>query len=419
MRGSTLVVLGAAILLLCGCGEDDPTRPDNEPTFDPLDLDGDGWQRPDDCLDEGFAWLPDEDACDDPPPLYFEPADSNGTKDFSAVFDGERLHIFHILDPGRLGEDDHETALGHASSVSMREWTTHPPVLPVAGPGHWNSTAVWAPHVFRHDGRWYMFVTGVEMDGPRPENRQRIGVFTSSDLFEWTPVDRRCDGVEGAGCVLDCTAAFTAWGSDLDWGSDCRDAFVLPVDDEWLMFVTVRQPDDVQAIALARSANLLDWEMVTWIPATRGEIAESPTAFVHDHEVRLLWTTPFGTHHLESRRPFSQAWDRATSVRETWASEILPAGEDTWFFFSVDNQLRLNLERLIFVDGRIDFTSAVTPECRIPAREIHPGDVDPVDGIDNNCDGRIDYVVPPPPDPPEDPGRSIKDPEMHMLRGRF
>lgn len=408
------LVLGA---LLLGCASSDPAGLGTGIAQGPVDLDLDGWSPPEDCLDEGYLWAHGSAPCDESQHIVFAPADSSRAKDFSVVFDEERMHLFHIRQPGPLGQNDHEVALGHASSIDLRQWTTHEPVTPTGPSGHWNDTAVWAPHVFKADGRWYMFVTGVRLDGEIGDNRQRIGLYTSTDLFEWTPVDRSCDGVEGAGCVLECVAPFTAWGSDMNWGSDCRDGFVLPWQDEWLMFVTVRLTGGDQAVALARSPDLLEWEMLTWIPQTEGHTAESPTAIWRDGEAHLLWTSREGVRHLRASSPVEGEWQGGEVVHRNFAGELLEAGGDSWYYPSIDGNLHVEFQRLIFGPEGLIFTNVVAPECRVPAASIHPGAPERIDGIDNDCDGRID-----PADPAADlseSGTSSSGTSLQMARSRF
>lgn len=395
--------------------------PTVEPPPDPRDLDGDGWIPPEDCLEQGFAWRSDADSCSESQHVFFESPDSNGAKDFSAIEVDDELHLFYIENPGPVGVDGHETSFGHVSSQDLVHWERHPSVVPSGLPGSFQSTAVWAPQVLRVGDIWYMFYTGVQVEGELRDNRQRVGLLTSDDLVNWIPVDRQCAGAEGLGCVMTCESAFTAWGSSMPWGSDCRDAFVLRVDQTWIMFVTVRLPDGQQAIATARSANLLDWQLEHYIPRTRGQIAESPTVFLDEATAaptwRLLWTTPFGVHHLLQRDPFQAAWTNPAFVHDGFASEILLAGANTYFYLYVDNDLRIQFERIILENDWLRFTHVVAPRCRIPASAIHPMDYDPVDGIDNNCDGVVDVVVP-----------SEEDPEVrprwenwgnHLRRARF
>ena len=417
------VLLSTCLLLAVSGCEDDPQRPSIGPQVEGPDLDGDGFTPPEDCLDEGFAWLPDRENCGEDEVFAFAPANGEGAKDFSAVLDDDVLHFFHIENPGPLVAGVHERSLGHASSVDLREWETHPSILPVQPGDHWMREAVWAPHVIQHQGRWYMFVTGVQVLGEVANNRQRIGLFVSDDLFTWAPVDRRCDGVGGDGCILDCAAAFTNWGSELPWSGDCRDAFVLPTDDGWVMYVTLRVADEGPALGIAKSENLLDWELVGWIRESRDLIAESPTAIVRDGEVQLFWTTPTGIQYLRSHDPYATHWSERTPLTEVrgFANEFLPAGLDTWFLFYVSGpagDLRIFLERIIFEEGGLRMTRNVAPECRIPAREIHPLALDPVDGIDNDCDGHIDSTAPTPSGPTV-PGLGDRGLSLHLPRGRF
>ena len=93
-------------------------------------------------------------------------------KDFSIVqAEDGRWHIFSItgdlLGSHTWEADGQERTFSHASSVNLRDWTSHPPVISISddayadGKGRFKDRNVWAPHVIRHDGRYWMFYTSV------------------------------------------------------------------------------------------------------------------------------------------------------------------------------------------------------------------------------------------------------------------
>ena len=93
-------------------------------------------------------------------------------------------HLFFIRNNTTLTADSTETDFGHAISTDLYHWTQLPIVLTVDR-GEWDNTHLWAPHVFLHDGLWWMFYTGVTNWPGKYEQTQRIGVAVSSDLVGW------------------------------------------------------------------------------------------------------------------------------------------------------------------------------------------------------------------------------------------
>lgn len=126
-----------------------------------------------------------------------------------------RWHVFGIWHPEPAAPLD-ETFFLHASADDLAstgdvEWTVHPAVLharPDKGETH-----VWAPHVIRHDGRYWMFYCG----GTADHTRYRIELATSTDLHVW---EHDPDGPL------------------FEDGYDARDPMVLRDGDRWLMYCT-------------------------------------------------------------------------------------------------------------------------------------------------------------------------------------
>src|SRR5262245_2089368 len=88
-------------------------------------------------------------------------------------------HLFGITHAEPANPFD-ETFLAHATAPDpMGPWTKHAPVM--HADAAWGETHVWAPHVIRHDGRWWMFYCG---GGAKPQ-AYRIHLATSDDLMSW------------------------------------------------------------------------------------------------------------------------------------------------------------------------------------------------------------------------------------------
>jgi hypothetical protein len=273
-------------------------------------------------------------------------------------------------------------------------------------PGSWNDRNVWSPHLVRAGNRWALFYTGVTYGADPAHNRQRIGLAFSKDLGTFQAPASSSDEVEGAGCVLDASAPWTAWGNGEPWTGDCRDPFVVSTNDGWAMFLTVRlaRSGRPQAIARATSSDLLHWRMVDPIEATVGTVAESAALVQARGGYLLMWTSAGG-----------QRWAWGEDVLGTftlggaapggYACELLPLDDGSFLFGSV-RAFGIDLRRLDILDAAgpmtppsvpaltLRLSEGVTRECQVLGADIHPGAPDPRNGLDDNCDGLIDAVRP-------------------------
>lgn len=107
--------------------------------------------------------------------------------DFWFAVDGEDVHVFFLHAPASLGDPElrHRNArIGHAVSRDLRSWEPLPDPFGPGEPGAFDDLATWTGSVLHHDGRWYLYYTGIstQEDGAV----QRIGVATSDDLLTWT-----------------------------------------------------------------------------------------------------------------------------------------------------------------------------------------------------------------------------------------
>lgn len=201
-------------------------------------------------------------------------------KDFSIIKAGGDFHIFYIR--GRAGSTEsweelgNEVDFGHATSRNLRDWNIAAPVMKTR-PGTWESRNVWAPHVVEHDGRFYMYYTGVNQNVA-----QQIGLATAeADLLLWW---RHPDNP-----VLT-PPVWSGWSED-EW-SDGRDPCVLLGDDKHYLYYSTAGPNPAGAtkegvIAVAESTDLVHWETVG--PAVLTDyIPESPCVFQHGEHYYLI-----------------------------------------------------------------------------------------------------------------------------------
>lgn len=145
-----------------------------------------------------------------------------------------RWHLFGITHREPL-RPHHERQFVHASSATLTapDWTRHEPALEADQPG--GETLLWAPHVFEHEGLFYMLYCA---GGEDPAAFQ-MKLATSSNLTTWKrhPTVLFSDGYEA------------------------RDPFVMRVGGRWVLYYTATsEPDEGHhVVAYRTSEDLLTW----------------------------------------------------------------------------------------------------------------------------------------------------------------
>jgi beta-fructofuranosidase len=181
--------------------------------------------------------------------------------DFWLADDGDRYHLFFLFAPRALQDEQRRhrrAAIGHATSDDLRTWVQMGDVVAASPAPAFDDLATWTGSVTRgHDGRWWLFYTGVTLVDDRI--RQTIGAATSTNLEVWrkhpasplvTADDRWYERLGGG-----------AWHEEA-W----RDPWVFadPGGDGWHMLITARAnhgPDDDRGVVgHAHSPDLRRWE---------------------------------------------------------------------------------------------------------------------------------------------------------------
>lgn len=205
-------------------------------------------------------------------------------------------HMFGIThaEPGAPLD---ERFLAHATSPRLSDtpWRKHAPVLHVDRA--MGETHVWAPHVIRHDGRYWMYYCA----GGATHDQYRIHLAVSEDLWNW----RRH---EGNPMLVD--------------GYDARDPMVLRVGDEWVMYYTGNaEPGGGHHVVYAvTSKDLVRWSGRREVfrhtkSGTYGGPTESPFVVKREGRFHLFLCTnePYNdTAVYVSDDPFH--WDRTNQV---------------------------------------------------------------------------------------------------------
>jgi hypothetical protein len=305
------------------------------------DDDGDGI-----ILDEDFPAINDEDD---------DIADHAWVKDDSGLY-----HLFfHTEDHGS------GTFIEHYTTADLQNLDYVGPAL-YNNPDGWDSHSLWAPHIIRSGGTYYMFYTGTDGPGDDPNTIQRIGLATSPDLMNWTrhPANN-CPGTSGDGCVYQCDESWTSWGeSPGSFNQQCRDPFVIrdPSNQRWVLFATAKKLDRSGVITVAYSADLTSWTGAGFIDATSrlpegtggqptGGQAENAHIMSHEGTYYLLftdWNDPEDSVSVIDPRTITQyatsstlAADSSGSADWTYRGYIPDPGVNAIEVLRIDDDLQV------------------------------------------------------------------------------
>lgn len=185
-----------------------------------------------------------------------------------------------------------EKFLAHATSDRLlaEQWKKQEPVLPADE--SCGETHVWAPHVIKHAGLYWMFYCG----GGEDHSRYKIQLATSPDLWHWK---RHASNP----MVVD--------------GYDARDPMIIRHQDVWIMYYTAnsRPAGGHHVVAAVTSRDLTSWSQKREVfrhpvVGTYGGPTESPFVVVRGGKFYLFVCTndPYNTTAVyESDDPFH--WD--------------------------------------------------------------------------------------------------------------
>ncbi len=260
-------------------------------------------------------------------------------KDFTIIRGPDkRWHVFSITGDFFANHDwmpdGQERTFSHGSSADLRQWTVHPPVITVSDAAHpdsrhhFKNRNVWAPHIIRHDGKYWMFYTSVN-----EHVSQSISLATSKDLFHWTEHERNpVFTLEGV--------AWADWARDR-W-ADCRDACVIDVGDRFYMYVTAaaHPPGDRGAVVVAESTDLTNWRNPR-VAVRRNIISESPQVWQSGDRFYMTTSSLGGTTYVSDHpvdgwrqrdfpRPPIQAREKYVETSGSYAEEVRPLPDGSW-----------------------------------------------------------------------------------------
>ena len=219
---------------------------------------------------------------------------------------GRRWHMFGITHAEPADPLD-EDFFDHATAPSLQgPWTKREPVLhvdPSQGEEH-----VWAPHVIRHRGRWWMFYSGGDAD----HARYRMQLATSKDLKTWKrhPANPLFQD-----------------------GFDARDPMLMRVRGRWVMYYTANERPEGghHIVAYRTSKDLVNWSQrrVAYTDAavgTFGGPTESPFVVKRgfDYYLFICCTGSYtGTKVIHSKDPLNFDPEDVVGRIDAHASEVI------------------------------------------------------------------------------------------------
>jgi beta-fructofuranosidase len=242
--------------------------------------------------------------------------------DFWLAKDGPDFHIYYLQAPrsvGDPGERHWHATIGHAVSSDLQQWDILPDaIVPSTEDGNWDDYTTWTGSVIRHAGLWYMFYTG----GNRGEKGliQRVGMAISKNLINWKKYDANP-------VIISEPSRYEQLDLDLWHDQAWRDPWVFEDSrgEGFYAFITARvnfgPPDGRGVIALAKSSDLLGWEVLDPVtsPGDFGHLeipqviqvgglwyllfSTSAEVYSKDRIQRSGSTPVTGTHYLVSEDP--------------------------------------------------------------------------------------------------------------------
>jgi arabinan endo-1,5-alpha-L-arabinosidase len=185
---------------------------------------------------------------------------------------------------------------GHAVSHDLVNWHIRKPVLETPASG-FDVYQVWAPHIIKHDGKYWMFYAGVNDSAT-----QAICLATSVDLYHW-------ERHEGNPLITS-----LPWGNwDTTQWSDCRDPMVLKEGGTFYCYYTAARTvpgsgDVENCLGIASSMDLIHWkdEGYRRLIHTLKTPPESPFVVKRNGEYYLFYTNyKYGIVYVRSPDPLN------------------------------------------------------------------------------------------------------------------
>jgi hypothetical protein len=244
---------------------------------------------------------------------------------------------------------DPATRLAHATAATLLQspWDAHPPAIIADWEKH-REFLLWAPHVVKHEGLYYMFVCVGDRD---THNAYRIHLLTSRDLKGWTRHPHNP-------LVID--------------GFDGRDPMVLRVGDRWVLYYTANSTPNAgnHIVAAVTSKDLVHWSdrrvvLVHPRAGNYGGPTESPFVVRRGERYYLFVCDNLWTNVFVSRDPYR--WDFAERVGRinAHACEVVRDADGRWRITHAGWHLGpLKIAPLRWKDGLDDAAASIAPAAK-------------------------------------------------------
>ncbi|MHC4369561.1 MAG: glycoside hydrolase family 130 protein [Planctomycetota bacterium] len=271
-------------------------------------------------------------------------------------------HLFGITrqEPARPLQ---EISFAHATAKTLLQqpWVKQPFALTVATEPPWNEVHLWAPHVMRREGTYYMYYCA----GDRDHTKYKIHLATSQDLKTWSRHPKNP-------MVID--------------GFDARDPFILRLKDKWAMYYTANSSPERgnHVVACVTSEDLSTWgdrRFVFTDPkvGTYGGPTESPFVVQRGSQF-YLFIGPRqgydGTDVFVSDDPFHWKIDSKVGHFKAHAAEVVRDGKGKWYISRCGwGRGGVYLAPLIWKDGQRDPKTNID----VPGRGDTVGQFSPTD----------------------------------------
>ncbi len=179
--------------------------------------------------------------------------------DAFVVLDQGQYHLFYTQQPAEMPFDYgmRRGNIGHAVSNDLLHWKECKPAMHPGSKGQFDDRAVWIGCVYEFNDSFYMFYTA---HSGEVGNFPNIGIARSNDLYRWTKT--------GSAVFFPDASKRYACSSEIP-ASGWRDPYIFQLPDQrdifYLAFAgkVANEPyKQSAAIGLARSRNLIDWELL-------------------------------------------------------------------------------------------------------------------------------------------------------------